>query len=145
MKKNAKKTEKNDEEIADEVIKDFFEKIEGSYSQNVEKHDLDSLNTVKSSGDFDEDRSLNNIIMKDSHYKFDKSSSKLRNNDSDRLATPLKELNSGSLKQVFKFEVVNNENTQTAAKFIQKRFRIYLKNKESKKRKFFFNFFYLIF
>ena len=128
-----KKMMKKDELIADEIINDFFNKIEGK-SQRMEKQNIDSLNTVKSDGELDEEHSFHNTPLKDSH-KFEKSSSKLRNNnDLDKQMMPptRDQFSTTHLKNTYKFEVANNEKTQKAALFIQKRFRAFMKSKAKK-------------
>jgi len=130
-----KKNLRKEEEIANEAIRDFFKKIDQQPDhQIIETKEFESLNTVKSSGELEDDgKDIMNSPMKES-YRNEKSSSKLRNNDSDKLATPSIQPN---VRQVFKFEIPNNEKTQIAAKFIQKRFKLFMKAKMKSKGTFY--------
>lgn len=131
---NEQTNAKKDEDLADEAIRDFFKKIDYKSEPKVEEREFDSLNTVKSSGELEED--AKDIVLtpplKESN-KLEKSSSKLRNNDSDKVFTPNQINQSATIRQVFKFEILSNDKNENAAKFIQKRFRLFMKAKNEAK------------
>lgn len=129
---NQKNMLKTETDLADEAIRQFFKQKELILPPKNENQ-IDSLNTIKSSGEFDEDGKSSNAFLKES-YRFE-TSSKLKNESDKLIATPNKEVMSGNIKShypVFNFEVTNNENTQKAAKYIQKRFRAFMKSKQKK-------------
>lgn len=130
MVEKEKSGAKSEFELADEAIKNFFAQKETLAPPKIEQN-IDSLNTIKSSGEIEEEnKSSVNMNMKES-FRFD-TSSRLRMTETETIG---KDLPSSQIKmsyQPFKFELEINERNLKAAKFIQKRWRIFLRSKQKK-------------